>query len=64
MLLILIPVNVAASGLIILSETINRYSLVITKGYGVQATMIEDQNTFAPTLCFAQVSRDRWSKHV
>ena len=27
--------------------------LVITKGYGVQATTIEGQNTFAPKLCFA-----------
>ena len=27
--------------------------LVITKDYGVQETMIEDQNTFAPSLCFA-----------
>ena len=37
------------------------YILVITKGYGVQATWIEGgrwapvkgQNAFAPTLCFA-----------
>ena len=34
--------------------------LVITKGYGAQATTIEGQNAVAPTLCFAQVSRDRW----
>ena len=27
--------------------------LVITKGYGVRATTIEGQNTFAPALCFA-----------
>ena len=27
--------------------------LVITKGYGVQATAIESQNAFAQTLCFA-----------
>ena len=25
------------------------------KGYGVRATTIKRQNTFAPTLCFAQV---------
>ena len=28
--------------------------LEITKGYGVQATTIEGQNDFAPTLCFAK----------
>ena len=30
--------------------------LVITKGYRVRATMIEGQNAFAPSLCFAPVS--------
>ena len=30
----------------------------------MRATTIEGQNAFAPTMCFAQVSRDRWSKHV
>ena len=34
------------------------FKLVITKGYGVRATMIEGQNAFAPSLCFAEVSRD------
>ena len=34
--------------------------LAITKGCGVQATTIEGQNAFAPTLFFAQVSRNRW----
>ena len=38
--------------------------LVVTKGYRVWATTIEGQNIFAPTLCFAQVSCDRWSKHA
>ena len=33
--------------------------LVITKGNGVRATMIEGQNAFALALCFAYVSRDR-----
>ena len=28
----------------------------------MQATTIEGQSTFAPALCFAQVSRDGWSK--
>ena len=36
--------------------------LAITKGYGVRATTIEGQKAFAPALCFAYVSRDRWSK--
>ena len=44
--------------------TLNWYLLVITKGYGVQATTVKGKNAFAPTLCFAQVSSDRWSKHV
>ena len=34
---------------------------VITEGFGVQATTIKGQNAFAQTLCFAQVSCDRWS---
>ena len=34
------------------------------KGYGVRATMIEGQNTFAPALCFAKVSCERGSKHA
>ena len=38
--------------------------LVITKGYKVRVTTIEGQNAFAPTLCFAQVSRDSRSKHA
>ena len=38
--------------------------LVITKGYEVRATTIEGQNAFAPTLYFAQVEHDRWSKHA
>ena len=33
---------------------------VIAKGYGVRATTIECQNAFAPTLCFAKVSRNIW----
>jgi len=33
--------------------------LVITKGCGVQETMMEGQNTFAPLLCVVEVSRDR-----
>ena len=47
-------------------RTLNRWMdrLVITKGYGVRATAIEGQNAIAPTLCFAQVSRDKWSKHA
>ena len=36
----------------------------MTEGYGVWETTIEGQNTFAPVLCFAYVSHDRWSKHV
>ena len=35
----------------------NDNQLVITKGYWVWATTIESQNAFAPTQCFAQVSR-------
>ena len=31
-------------------------------GYGVRATTIDGQRAFAPTLYFAYVSRDRWSK--
>ena len=31
--------------------------LVLTKGYEMRATTIEGQNAFAPTLCFAEVSR-------
>ena len=42
----------------------NLYRLLIAKGYGVQATTIEGKIAFAPTLCFAQVSCDRWSKHM
>ena len=38
--------------------------LVITKGYEMRATTIEGQNAFAPTLCFAEVSRYGWSKHA
>ena len=38
--------------------------IVITEGYGVRAKTIEGQNAFATTLRFAQVSRDRWSKHA
>ena len=34
------------------------FVLVITKGYELRATTIEGQNAFAPSLCFAQVSRD------
>ena len=30
----------------------------------MRATSIEDQNAFAPMLCFAQGSRGRWSKHA
>ena len=30
----------------------------------MQATPIRGPTAFAPTLCFAQVSHDRWSKHV
>ena len=30
----------------------NELLLVIPKGYKVQATMIEGQNTFAPMMCF------------
>ena len=29
----------------------NKLLLVIPKGYGVQATMIEGQNAFAPMMC-------------
>ena len=35
----------------------------ITKGYGVWATTMENENPFSPMLCFAKVSHDRWSKH-
>ena len=45
-----------------LSEYMVTCILVITKGYRVQATTIEGQNAFPPLLCFAQVSRDKWSK--
>ena len=38
--------------------------LLITKGYEMRATTIVGQNAFAPTLCFAQVSRDKWSKNA
>ena len=38
--------------------------LVITRGYEMRETTIEGQNAFAPTLCFAEVSRHGWSKHV
>ena len=30
----------------------------------MQATPIRGPNAFAPTLYFAQVSRDSWSKHA
>ena len=43
---------------------LDNLSLVITKGYGIQATRIEFQNTFAPALCFAWVSCDKWSEHT
>ena len=43
---------------------INTFKLVITKGQGVRATTIEGPTAFAPMLCFASVSRDRWSKHA
>ena len=33
-------------------------------GYGVRATKMEDENAFTPTLCFAQVSSYRCSKHT
>ena len=39
------------------------WKLEITKSW-VEATMMEDENAFTPTLCTALVSRDRWSKHV
>ena len=35
-----------------------------TKGYGVRATTMEEENAVTPTLCFAQVSLDRCSKHA
>ena len=35
-----------------------------TKGYGLRATTMEDENAVTPTLCFAQVSLDRCSKHA
>ena len=35
-----------------------------TKGYGVRATTMEDENAVTPTLCFAQVSLDRCSKYA
>ena len=38
--------------------------LAITESYGVRATTIRGQNAFATRLRFAQVSRDRWSKHA
>ena len=34
------------------------------KGYGVRATTMKDENAFTPTLCFAQVTSDRCSKHA
>ena len=43
---------------------LNGNQLVITKGYKARVTTIEGQNAFAPTLCFAQVSRDSQSKHA
>ena len=41
------------------------YKLVITKGYGVQATTIEGQNAFPPVLCVSftwQMVKTRVSK--
>ena len=38
--------------------------LKVWEHYIVRAIMIKGQNTFAPTLYFAQVSRDRRSKHT
>ena len=43
---------------------LDNLSLVITKGYGIQATRIEFQNTFAPALYFAWVSRDKWPENA
>ena len=39
---------------------------VMAKGYGLRETAIAGQSGFAhdPTLCFAQLSRDRWSERV
>ena len=33
--------------------TLNNNEPVTTKGYGERATTIENQNVFAPSLCFA-----------
>ena len=41
-----------------LLRLIGDLNLIITKVYGVQATIIDGQNAFAPLLCFAQVLRD------
>ena len=38
--------------------------VVITKGQQVWVTSIRGSNAFAPSLCFEQVSHDRWTKHA
>ena len=38
--------------------------LIITKDNGVRATTIEGPDAFAPSLCIAYISLDRWSKHT
>ena len=45
-------------------KKINNNNASSNKRFKVRATMIEDQNAFAPTLCFAQVSCDRWLKRM
>ena len=45
-------------------KKINNNNASSNQRFKVQATMTKDQNAFAPTLCFAQVSCDRWSKHA